>query len=263
MDNWDPAAYDRHRHIRLLAAIHLALGVRRQVDPRKIKEILNVGSGNGNEEPYLLKHFPVSDLTGIDSSLAMTSAALARADRRAQYVHADFVQAPGSAFGKPNLIYASNSLHLMPNQAEILLRIADMLARHGVFAANLPDHWHEPLYIALRDVLNLPQWRHLKGRGLEPSSVLPLSAYLRRLGRAGFKSHVFAWRTRYEFVMNGPEDILDFMMGSILPRYLQHLVPAERMAFLADVLKSLSRFWPPHRKARLGIPRIFLGGILS
>ncbi|RAJ47074.1 methyltransferase family protein [Kitasatospora sp. SolWspMP-SS2h] len=105
-------------------------------DPR---HVVDLGAGTGAGTFALLSRFPEARVTAVDASpghllrLREKAHALGLADRIAT-VQADLDEADWPELGRPDLVWASASMHHLADPDRALRRVRELLAPDGVFA---------------------------------------------------------------------------------------------------------------------------------
>ncbi|MER5532850.1 class I SAM-dependent methyltransferase [Streptomyces mirabilis] len=117
-----------------LASITAWLPIR--TSPRRI---VDLGCGTGAGTLALLERFPEAELTAVDLSAAHLNrlrekAAAAGAADRVRIVRADLDATVWPELGTPELVWASASMHHMPDPDRTLRQVRDLLAPGGLFA---------------------------------------------------------------------------------------------------------------------------------
>ncbi|MET9503925.1 methyltransferase [Streptomyces sp. NPDC006622] len=103
------------------------------------RHIVDLGCGTGAGTFALLQRFPQAELTAVDSSTAhlrrlREKAAAAGAAERVRVVQADLDAATWPDLGRPELVWASASLHHMADPDRTLRQVHDLLAPGGLLA---------------------------------------------------------------------------------------------------------------------------------
>lgn len=103
------------------------------------RRIVDLGCGTGAGTLALLERFPEAELTAVDLSAAHLhrlrekAAAVGAADR-VRIVRADLDATAWPELGTPELVWASASMHHMPDPDRTLRQVHDLLAPGGLFA---------------------------------------------------------------------------------------------------------------------------------
>ncbi|GGV40886.1 hypothetical protein GCM10010495_68050 [Kitasatospora herbaricolor] len=103
------------------------------------RRIVDLGCGTGAGTLALAEHFPAAELTAVDSSAAhlerlREKAAAAGAADRVRLVEADLDAPAWPDLGRPELVWASASMHHMADPDRTLRQVHDLLAPGGLFA---------------------------------------------------------------------------------------------------------------------------------
>jgi trans-aconitate 2-methyltransferase len=251
---WDPAQYLRFAGERSRPFYELLARVGAE-DPRRVADL---GCGPGELTAELAARWPGAEVTGLDSSAEMISAARAFQDSAAGSGGGSRSRVTGSAApvpdaqadpvarirwvlsdlrdwqpAEPHDVIVSNAvLQWLPDHLEVLARWPTLLAPGGWLAVQVPGNFDQPSHQILRDLAGSPRWRPLlRDVPLNRQSAEP-AQYLDLLARAGCE--VDAWETTYQHVLPGDDPVADWYKGSGLRPVLAALDPAQAAEFLAE-----------------------------
>lgn len=140
--DWNPGAYARFRGLRLRPALDLLA----QVPDLPPGDVVDLGCGDGAVAGPLRQRFADRRLVGVDASPAM----LAQASGYDTRTEADIARwQPDSP---PALIFSNAALQWLPDHAQLLPRLAALLAPGGVLAVQMPRQFDAPSHRLLRSV---------------------------------------------------------------------------------------------------------------
>jgi trans-aconitate 2-methyltransferase len=212
----------------------------------------------------LSERWPAADVTGIDSSAEMISAAATHANPgRLRFVVGsieDWEPPP------TDVIVSNAALQWVPGHVELLPHWAAALRPGGALAFQLPRSTGVAAGGIFRTVATSARWASLLGdaaAGAGPRSaaspVRPIAEYVDVLARLGLA--VDAWETTYQHVLPGTDPVLDWFSGTGLRPYLDALAsdPPALAEFRAEVGARLREAYPPAPYGTiLPFPRIFV-----
>ena len=261
---WDPAQYLRFASERSRPFYELMARVGAE-NPRRVADL---GCGPGELTAELAARWPDAEVTGLDSSAEMISAARAfqASAAAADGGSGSSATAPGArapaATGEPvarirfelgdlrdwqpaeppDVIVSNAVLQWLPGHLDVLARWPALLAPGGWLAVQVPGNFGQPSHQILRTLAASPRWRPLLGDvPLNRQSADP-AQYLDLLARAGCE--VDAWETTYQHVLPGEDPIVDWYKGSGLRPVLAALDADQAAAFLAEYRAAAQDAYP-------------------
>ena len=141
-DSWDAALYLRFEAEHAQPARDLISRI--EGVPRRI---FDLGCGPGISSRLLVERFSGSEITGIDNSTRML------ADTRRRLPTTRFEKVDIARWRpnlSPDLIFANDVLHWLPDHETLLPRLMYYLAERGSLAIQMPDNRHEPSHALMR-----------------------------------------------------------------------------------------------------------------
>lgn len=250
-DGWDAAPYLRFEaeHAQPVRdMISRILG-----EPRRI---VDLGCGPGISSRLLVERFASAEITCIDTSSRM----LAEVRRRLptmRFEQVDIVTWRPNL--SPDLIFANDALHWLPDHETLLPRLMSYLAGGGSLAIQMPDNRHEPSHALMRLIAADGPWADrlvpvAKTRGLI-GTIADYYNWLRPLSAS-----IEIWQTTYVHPLSGVEAVVDWFRGSALPPFLNPLEEREREQFLDRYMRELSSAYGFEADGRVLFlyPRLFI-----
>ena len=152
MSEWDPDLYLRHADER--GRPFLDLLARVDVTPYSI---VDLGCGPGQLTPVLQERWPHAMILGVDSSAEMIEAAGRRDDGPSvSYVQADVATWEPAA--PVDLIVSNAMFQWVPDQLDVIRRLAGHVAPGGAFALQVPNNFDEPSHVLLHELASRPPY---------------------------------------------------------------------------------------------------------
>ena len=239
MTAWDPELYLRHADER--GRPFLDLLARVDVTPYSI---VDLGCGPGQLTPVMRERWPHAMIVGIDSSAEMVEAANLREDGPSvSYVRADVATWEPAA--PVDLIVSNAMFQWVPDQLDVIRRLAGRVAHGGAFALQVPNNDDAPSHVLLHEVASrAPYAEHASGlerpRGLGPADYVELFAGISEtLGWS-----VDAWETTYMHVLTGVDAVFSWISGTGARPVLQALPDDLRDRFVEDYKEALRDAYP-------------------
>jgi len=168
-------------------------------------------------------------IVGVDNSPDM----LATASRLPAAANLHFVEADLATWqpDRPlDRIVSNAALQWVPDHANLLKRLASLLAPHGVLAVQMPHNFDEPAHRLLAEVVRQEPWASAVGRWRERYFVQTPDWYVQTLHDLGLA--VDLWETIYQHVLSGSDAVLEWMKGTALRPVLTRLTKDQHEPFL-------------------------------
>ena len=239
MSEWDPQLYLCHADER--GRPFLDLLARVDVTPYSI---VDLGCGPGQLTPVLQERWPHALILGVDSSAEMIESANGRDDGPSvSYVQADVIT--WEPAGPVDLIVSNAMFQWVPDQLDVIRRLAGHVAPGGAFALQVPNNVDEPSHVLLRGISSRPPYvEYTTGldepRGTDPQSYVELFAGL----SDGLGWSVDVWTTTYLHVLEGEDPVFSWISGTGARPVLQALPDDLRDRFVAEYKAALREAYP-------------------
>lgn len=235
MTTWDPTRYLQFADDRSRPFVDLVARV--QGDPATI---VDLGCGPGHLTAVLRGRWPEATIHGIDSSPDMIDKATAdNSDDRVTYELADV--ATWTSPGPVDLVVSNALFQWVPDQLDVIRRLAGLVAPGGTFALQVPCNYDAPSHRLLHEISSQPPYgEHTEGlhgdRGTHPEAYLDLFADL------GWTVDV--WETTYLHVLPGDDPVFDWISGTGARPILQALPDGLREDFVVAYKAALREAYP-------------------
>ena len=233
---WDPKTYLAYGAERTRPAADLLA----RVPLASANRVADLGCGPGNSTALLRARWPDAEIDAIDVSPEMLK------DARASGVKARFVEAdiatwvPKDAY---DVIYSNAALQWVPEHAALFPRLLSFVRKGGALAVQVPRNFDEACHRLIREAVANPRWAaRLSGVRDWWNVLLPEEYYDRLVPLA---RGIDLWETRYFHILEGPDPIFNWMMGTGLRPFASALEGAERADFLEHCRGLLAGASPP------------------
>ncbi|GAB3983151.1 trans-aconitate 2-methyltransferase [Plantactinospora veratri] len=217
---WDPASYLRYADERSRPFYDLLARVAAQ----RPRTVVDLGCGPGNLTATLAARWPAARIVGLDSSTEMIATATRTAPPAGTAPPGggvEFALADARTWTPDpdvDVLVCNAVLQWVPGHQELLLRWAHELGPDRWLAVQVPGNFDAASHRALREVADVPRWRHLVADLLRAAPVSDAAGYATLL--TGANCAVDAWETTYVHLLPASGDtdhpVLTWMEGTAL-----------------------------------------------
>ncbi len=268
--SWDPDRYLTYADERGRPFVDLVS----RIDPsssdrHEIRTVVDLGCGPGNLTALLAERWPDAEVTGVDSSEEMISAARGSVTG-VRFEVGDVREwvSTGSTTGEGVDVLVSNAtLQWLPDHLELLPRLVAQVRPGGWFAFQVPGNFDQPShtirtelaaqepYAAGLETVARATSSTTGGTVAVPSSH-DAATYLRALQELGCE--VDAWETTYLHLLRGEDPVFTWVAATGARPTLQALPDDLRGDFEAELKARLRAAYPDDgRGVLLPFRRIF------
>ncbi|WP_211659062.1 trans-aconitate 2-methyltransferase [Phytoactinopolyspora halophila] len=215
--------------------------------------VVDLGCGPGGLTAKLERRWPGAKIVGVDASAEMIQRA--RGCEGVEFVRADVREwAPEAAV---DVMVSNAMLQWVPEHARVLRRLASFLAPGGWLAFQVPGNYEEPAHVEMRDLAASARWAdRIEVAWPVVHDPVEYVDVLCDLGMA-----VDVWETTYVHLLDGPDDVLEWLRGSGLRPVIAQLSEAEADEFVEQYRARLHEAYPAGRHGTvLRYRRIFAVG---
>ena len=227
-DPWNPAQYGKFEREREQPFYDLLAMVRPAADMR----VVDLGCGTGKLTRELHAHLQARDTMGIDRSARMLAVA-GETERPAglRFRNTTIESFPDGDCGY-DLIFSNAALHWVEDHAALFGRLAAALAPHGQLAVQVPAMHDEDAHLLAEELIVTEPYRSASEGWRKPQPVLAPGDYARLMFQLGFADPAVRLIV-YPHVVAGPDDVVEWMKGTLLTEYSRHL-PADAFEQFVD-----------------------------
>lgn len=219
------------------------------------RSIVDLGCGPGNSTQVLRNRWPAASVFGLDRSEEMIAFAREAYPEQA-WTRADIREwSPAGTF---DLIFSSSTLQWLDDHRGLVRRLMSFVTAGGGLAFQIPSDAYALVRTYIHEIADDPVWRE-RMRG--PRSALTMespSFYYDAL--ASQARWIDIWETEYDFVMDGPQDIVDWIASTGLRPFLEELDAREQADFLSRLRARVADGYARRADGRLLFPfrRVFV-----
>ena len=231
-DTWNPTQYDKFQREREQPFFDLLALVRPVPDMRAV----DLGCGTGRLTRVLHEQLRARETTGIDRSARMLEQTRQDALPAGLGFEAGTIEAfPGSR-GAYDLVFSNAAFHWIEDHPSLLARLAAALTASGQLAFQVPAQHDQASHRIAEELTDVEPFRGALNGWHRPQPVLEPHAYAELLYGLGFSEPVVRL-TIYPHVLAGPEDVVEWMKGTLLTEYERHL-PAGLYSTFVDAYRT-------------------------
>jgi trans-aconitate 2-methyltransferase len=232
IDTWDPAQYGKFQREREQPFFDLLALIR----PAPAMCVLDLGCGTGALTRLLHETLAARQTVGLDRSVRMLEAATIHLPAGLRF-ELGTIEA-FSAHEAYDLIFSNAALHWIEDHETLVGRLLGALRPGGQLAFQVPAMHGNLTHTLAEDLAAEEPFQSAFAGWQRPQPVLEPAEYARLFFRAG----ISAPKVRlviYPHILPGPEDVVEWMKGTLLTEYERRLGPAQFADFLAAYRERL------------------------
>lgn len=251
-DGWQPDQYARFRAEREQPFYDLL----DLVVPVPGGRVVDLGCGTGVLTRVLHEQTRAAQTVGLDRSEAMLVKSAEHAGGGVRFERGDIAEFSDSGL---DVVFANASIQWVPDHAALLPRLAATLGPSGQLAVQMPANEDHPSHAIAREVAQQqPHADALSGFVYRHSIESP-EWYAELFARLGFAEQDVRVQV-YLHRLPGPEDVVEWVKGSLLTGYRDRMPADDYEAFLADYRERLMSLLPDERPFLYPFKRLLLWG---
>ena len=251
-DAWQPNQYARFRAERE-QPFHDLLAL---VEPVPGGRVVDLGCGTGVLTRVLHEYTGASETVGVDRSEPMLEQSAQHAGGGVRFELRDI-----ATFAEKDLdvVFSNAALQWVDGHEALFPRLAATLREGGQLAVQMPMNHDHPSHTVAHEVAREP--RHAKALGgyVRGYPLREVEWYAELLARMGFEEQHVRLQV-YLHRLAGPEEVVEWVKGSLLTDYRNRLSPEEYEAYLTDFRERLLAELPDERPHLYPFKRLLLWG---
>jgi trans-aconitate 2-methyltransferase len=248
---WNPEQYNRFRAERQQPFYDLLALVR----PRPGMRVVDLGCGTGELTRIVHETLVARDTLGLDSSETMLADSNAQAVAGLRFARADIdAFAAAAAY---DLLFSNAALHWLPDHPALFARLTAALAPAGQLAVQMPFNFDHPSHTVAAAVAREEPFRSALGGFAIERPVLAPERYAALLYQLGYGAQHVRLQV-YAHVLPGPDDVVEWVKGTLLTAYERRMPEALWPRFLARYRERLLAELDPSRPHFYPFKRILL-----
>jgi trans-aconitate 2-methyltransferase len=250
-DTWNPTQYNKFQREREQPFFDLLAMVRAK--PRM--RIADLGCGTGRPTRLLHEKLDAEETIGIDRSANMLSVQSTETGCPGLRFEVDTIESFPGERGAFDLIFSNAALHWLSDHRSLLRRLAGALKPTGQLAFQVPASHDQPSHIVAAELAASEPYRTALGGWRREQPVLSPEQYARILFDLGFvEQHVRL--VVYPHVLAAPEEVIEWMKGTLLTEYERRMSAEWFEQFLSDYRSRLLACLERRRPAFFPFKRI-------
>jgi trans-aconitate 2-methyltransferase len=251
-DEWQPDQYARFKAEREQPFYDLL----NLVEPVPEGRVVDLGCGTGKLTRVLHERTQAAETIGLDRSDAMLEQSADYAGGGVRFKRGDIAEFSDS---EVDVVFANASIQWVPDHASLFPRLASTLRSGGQLAVQMPANEDHPSHAIAREVAQQPPHADALQGFVYRHSIESAEWYAERLARLGFvEQHV---RVQvYLHRLPGPEDVVEWVKGSLLTGYRDRMSAEDYEVFLAAYRERLLSVLPEERPFLYPFKRLLLWG---
>lgn len=251
-DAWQPEQYARFRNERE-QPFHDLLAL---VEPVPGGRVVDLGCGTGVLTPVLHERTEAAETLGIDRSEAMLAGSGQYAGGGVRFEQGAIEAFAGSGL---DVVFSNAALQWVDGHESLFPRLAETLGEGGQLAVQMPSNHDHPSHTVAHEVAREPRHARALGGYVRGYPLREVEWYAELFARMGFEEQHVRQQV-YLHRLAGPEEVVEWVKGSLLTDYRNRLGREDYEAYLADYRERLLAKLPDERPYLYPFKRLLLWG---
>jgi trans-aconitate 2-methyltransferase len=217
-DTWNPSQYNKFQREREQPFFDLLA----MVQPAAQMRIVDLGCGTGRATRLLHERLHARETLGIDRSSNMLDVQPAEPRLPGLRFEVGTIESFPGDRGAFDLVFSNAALHWVSRHEELLRRLTGALRPGGQLAFQVPASHDQPSHLIAEELTDAEPYRTVFAGWHREQPVRSPEAYARLLFHLGYQEPQVRLVV-YPHVLDGPEDVIEWMKGTLLTEYQKHL----------------------------------------
>ena len=233
-DGWQPDQYARFKAEREQPFYDLL----DLVEPVPGGRVVDLGCGTGALTRVLHDRTQAAETVGLDRSEAMLEQSAQHAGEGVRFKRGDIAEFRGLGGSGLDVVFANASIQWVEDHESLFPRLAATLKPGGQLAVQMPANEDHPSHAVARQVAQEAPHNEALGGFVYRHSIESPEWYAEQFARLGFAEQHIRVQV-YLHRLRGPEDVIEWVKGSLLTGYRDRMSLEDYEAFLADYRERL------------------------
>ena len=251
-DEWQPDQYARFKAEREQPFYDLL----DLVEPVPEGRVVDLGCGTGKLTRVLHERTQAAETVGLDRSDAMLKQTEQYVGSGVRFERGDIAEFSDSGL---DVVFANASIQWVPDHATLFPRLASTLGTGGQLAVQMPANEDHPSHAIAREAAQQQPHADALGGFVYRHSIESPEWYAEQFARLGFSEQHVRVQV-YLHRLPGPEDVVEWVKGSLLTGYRDRMSAEDYEAFLTDYRERLMSLLPDERPFLYPFKRLLLWG---
>lgn len=254
-DGWQPDQYARFKAEREQPFYDLL----DLVEPVPGGRVVDLGCGTGALTRVLHERTQAVETVGLDRSESMLEQSAQHAGSGVRFEHGDIAEFGGLGGSGLDVVFANASIQWVEDHPSLFPRLASTLKPGGQLAVQMPANEEHPSHATARQVAQESPHAEALGGFVYRHSIESPEWYAEQFARIGFSEQHVRVQV-YLHRLPGPEDVIEWVKGSLLTGYRNRMSAEDYEAFLADYRERLLSELADERPFLYPFKRLLLWG---
>ena len=233
-DPWNPTQYDKFQREREQPFFDLLAMVR----PAPRMRAVDLGCGTGRLTRILHERLQPRETLGLDRSAQMLDRQRGEPPLDGLTFEVGAIEDFPGDRGSFDLIFSNAALHWVADHETLFAKLASALSPAGQLAIQMPSSHDDPSHTLAEELIQSEPYRSASGGWRRPQHVNTPVEYARLLHRLGFPDPEVRLIV-YPHLLSGPEDVIEWMKGTLLTDYARRFEPDMFARFVDDYRERL------------------------